>query len=334
VYVFLHNLQDKEDQEDMQHIQHDRERHGSILLLYPVLAGALSAFGIFMTAVSIKVFVGLLADVSILARPLTWIVFVCWITFMLCATSLLNTAMEKSDAQHVVPIYFAVQVLTAVLLSFTMWEEYSSFTKGMPLTLLFPLGLIITFVGVYLLNSSAVNDDVAPQELDERSPLLKTTEEAEKPMSFTEISLKPLGPQGNDPNRRRKTIISLSPSDTVVMMASMPAAEALAPLDEVPGLLQRERGDSDPSTYFAVPGTPISPSVRRSSSHLTTSPSQRRVARLRSTASTGVEEAALHQIFAPGMRRASAVHTGFSPVPPEASDRGSLETIPSSKQLV
>jgi hypothetical protein len=54
-------------------------------------------------------------------------------------------------------------------------------------------------------------------------------------------------------------VLQLSPSDTVVMMAPMPAAEALAPLDEVPGLLQRERGDSDPSTYFAVPGTPISP---------------------------------------------------------------------------
>jgi hypothetical protein len=40
-----------------------------------------------------------------------------------------------------------------------MWEEYSSFTSGMPLTLLFPLGLIITFVGVYFLNSSAVLDD-------------------------------------------------------------------------------------------------------------------------------------------------------------------------------
>jgi hypothetical protein len=40
-----------------------------------------------------------------------------------------------------------------------MWEEYSSFTSGMPLTLLFPLGLVITFVGVYFLNSSAVLDD-------------------------------------------------------------------------------------------------------------------------------------------------------------------------------
>ena len=45
-----------------------------------------------------------------------------------------------------------LQVLLAVLLSFTMLEEYSSFTSGMPLTLLFPLGLIITFVGVYFLN--------------------------------------------------------------------------------------------------------------------------------------------------------------------------------------
>ena len=33
-----------------------------------------------------------------------------WIVCMLGATSLLNTAMEKADAQHVVPIYFAVQV--------------------------------------------------------------------------------------------------------------------------------------------------------------------------------------------------------------------------------
>ena len=44
--------QDVEDDEDQRHVQHDRERHGNILLLYPVLAGAMSAVGIFMTAVS------------------------------------------------------------------------------------------------------------------------------------------------------------------------------------------------------------------------------------------------------------------------------------------
>ena len=109
VHVWYH--QDVEDDEDQRHVQHDRERHGNILLLYPVLAGAMSAVGIFMTAVShhpqkcragahhrlinpdspvhpavcigrhgrprmqqvfIKVIVGIVADMSVLARPMTW----------------------------------------------------------------------------------------------------------------------------------------------------------------------------------------------------------------------------------------------------------------------
>ena len=48
-----------------------------------------------------------------------------WIVCMLGATSLLNTAMEKADAQHVVPIYFAVQVHHSSFLSIRLPAQSS-----------------------------------------------------------------------------------------------------------------------------------------------------------------------------------------------------------------
>ena len=81
------------------------------IVRYPLLAGLTSAAGIFLTAVAIKLITDLIeSGAAVLMEPLTWVLLVLWVCSMISTTSFLNAAMERADAQHVVPVYFAVQV--------------------------------------------------------------------------------------------------------------------------------------------------------------------------------------------------------------------------------
>ena len=140
------------------------KRHVVCYISVCCLAGAVSVVSVKVVSTALSQAVA--GDSSMLANA--WLgctLLVGMIVSTFTQVAYFNLALMHFGASKVVPVYFVMHTLTSVAAGMLVFEE-TAFDPVVQKAVLFVLGLLLAFVGVYLSNSNASEDDSVCYELN------------------------------------------------------------------------------------------------------------------------------------------------------------------------
>lgn len=92
-----------------------------------------------------------------LEEPLTYVFLICMVATILLQTHFLAQGLEFFDALFIVPVFQCFFIVLSILGGALYWDEMSGFNAAQ--WCLFPLGVLITIFGVYLMSSRDMHVD-------------------------------------------------------------------------------------------------------------------------------------------------------------------------------
>lgn len=142
----------------------------------PIVAGAiLSSLSVLFGKCTVQLVKSSVYDSNEFVHPLSWFLT---IIFLVCATAavvFLNLGLHRGTALFVVPLYYVLNTVLAILGGLIYFEEFQLFTLSQGLV--FGCGVILTVVGVFVGSRGQVSEEDGTGEVEELDILSPTDDE-------------------------------------------------------------------------------------------------------------------------------------------------------------
>ena len=142
----------------------------------PIVAGAiLSSLSVLFGKCSVQLVKSSVSGENEFIHPLSWFITIVFLVCAILAVVFLNLGLHRGTALFVVPLYYVLNTVLAILGGLIYFEEFQRFTFVQGLT--FGSGVLVTVIGVWVGSRGQVSDD---DEIE-----LSTGSESESPTSLS-----------------------------------------------------------------------------------------------------------------------------------------------------